>query len=266
MEFGLFIQGYTPNFRREVDPEAEHHAFMDDLEVVMAADKAGFKYVWVTEHHFLDEYSHLSANDVVLGYLAHATERIHLGSGIFNPLPQVNHPAKVAERVAMLDHLSERPLRVRHRPGRRQPRDPRLPARHEGPDAGPGRSGRTSSASSPRCGCRTRTRATTASSGRCRPARSCPSRTASPTRPCGTPPATPRATPWRPSKGLGVLGFSVGVVRRAGPGAARPTRTTIGNAEPGRRLRQRQRDGHHRRRSWPRTRRRPRQSLPAART
>ena len=107
MEFGLFIQGYTPNFRREADPEAEHHALMNELEVVEAADKAGFKYVWVTEHHFLDEYSHLSANDVILGYLAHATDRIHLGSGIFNPLPQVNHPAKVAERVAMLDHLTE---------------------------------------------------------------------------------------------------------------------------------------------------------------
>jgi alkanesulfonate monooxygenase SsuD/methylene tetrahydromethanopterin reductase-like flavin-dependent oxidoreductase (luciferase family) len=74
---------------------------------VIAADKAGFKYVWVTEHHFLDEYSHLSANDVVLSYLAHATERIHLGSGIFNPLPQVNHPAKLAERVTMLDHVSQ---------------------------------------------------------------------------------------------------------------------------------------------------------------
>ena len=106
MEFGVFIQTFTPKFRRDVDPDAEHHALMDDLEVVQAADRAGFKYVWVTEHHFLDEYSHLSANDVVLGYLAHATERIHLGSGIFNPLAQVNHPAKVAERVAMLDHLS----------------------------------------------------------------------------------------------------------------------------------------------------------------
>jgi alkanesulfonate monooxygenase SsuD/methylene tetrahydromethanopterin reductase-like flavin-dependent oxidoreductase (luciferase family) len=106
VEFGLFIQGYVPKFRREVDPDAEHNAFMDEIEIVQAADKAGFKYVWVTEHHFLDEYSHLSANDVVLGYLAHATERIHLGSGIFNPLPQVNHPAKVAERVAMLDHLT----------------------------------------------------------------------------------------------------------------------------------------------------------------
>ena len=76
-------------------------------QAVIAADKAGFKYVWVTEHHFLDEYSHLSANDVVLSYLAAKTERIHLGSGIFNPLPQVNHPAKVAERVAYLDHVSD---------------------------------------------------------------------------------------------------------------------------------------------------------------
>jgi alkanesulfonate monooxygenase SsuD/methylene tetrahydromethanopterin reductase-like flavin-dependent oxidoreductase (luciferase family) len=108
VEFGIFIQGYNPKFRRGDDPvEAEHKAFMDELAAVIAADKAGFKYVWVTEHHFLDEYSHLSANDVICGYLAHATERIHIGSGIFNPLPPVNHPAKVAERVAMLDHLSE---------------------------------------------------------------------------------------------------------------------------------------------------------------
>lgn len=106
MEFGIFIQSYTPAFMREKNPDAEHNVIMNDLEVVQAADRAGFKYVWVTEHHFLDEYSHLSANDVVLGYLAHATERIHLGSGIFNPLAAVNHPAKVAERVAMLDHLS----------------------------------------------------------------------------------------------------------------------------------------------------------------
>ena len=107
MEFGVFIQGYNPIFRRGDDPvEAEHRALMNELELVQAADRAGFKYVWVTEHHFLDEYSHLSANDVICGYLAHATERIHVGSGIFNPLPQVNHPVKLAERVAMLDHLT----------------------------------------------------------------------------------------------------------------------------------------------------------------
>jgi alkanesulfonate monooxygenase SsuD/methylene tetrahydromethanopterin reductase-like flavin-dependent oxidoreductase (luciferase family) len=107
MEFGLMVQNYVPKFRREVDPDAEHHVIMDELELARAADRAGFKYFWVVEHHFLDEYSHMSANDVVAGYIAATTTRIHIGSGIFNPLPQVNHPAKVAERVAMLDHISE---------------------------------------------------------------------------------------------------------------------------------------------------------------
>jgi alkanesulfonate monooxygenase SsuD/methylene tetrahydromethanopterin reductase-like flavin-dependent oxidoreductase (luciferase family) len=106
MEFGLFIQNYVPNSRREADPQAEHHAIFEDIDAVVAADKAGFKFVWITEHHFLDEYSHLSANDVVAGYLAAKTERIHIGSGIFNPLPQVNHPAKLAERVNYLDQLT----------------------------------------------------------------------------------------------------------------------------------------------------------------
>ncbi len=107
MEFGIFIQNYVPNFRREQDADAEHTVIMDDLRVVEAADRAGFKYALIPEHHFLDEYSHLSANDVITGYLAHATERIHIVSAIFNPLPQLNHPAKVAERAAMLDHVSQ---------------------------------------------------------------------------------------------------------------------------------------------------------------
>src|SRR4051794_18034777 len=94
MEFGLFIQNYVPNHRREHDPDAEHHAIFEDLEAVIAADKAGFKFVWITEHHFLDEYSHLSANDVVAGYLAAKTERIHIGGGIFNPLPAGDPPAE----------------------------------------------------------------------------------------------------------------------------------------------------------------------------
>ena len=107
MEFGIFIQNYLPNHRRENDPDAEHHVIMDELDLVIAADKAGFKYAWLPEHHFLDEYSHLSANDVVAGYLANATERIHIGSGIWPTNPQQNHPIRLAERAAMCDHLSE---------------------------------------------------------------------------------------------------------------------------------------------------------------
>jgi alkanesulfonate monooxygenase SsuD/methylene tetrahydromethanopterin reductase-like flavin-dependent oxidoreductase (luciferase family) len=107
MEFGLFNSLYVPNELAARDPAAEHNRLLDEIAVVQAADRCGFKYTWATEHHFLTEYSHLSANEVFLGYLAHATERIHIGSGIFNITPPVNHPARVAERVAMLDHLSE---------------------------------------------------------------------------------------------------------------------------------------------------------------
>lgn len=106
MEFGLFIQGFTPKPERDRVPNYEHQVLMQDIALVEAADKAGFKFVWITEHHFLDEYSHLASNDTVAAYLAARTERIHIGAGIFNPLPSVNHPAKVAERVATLDHLT----------------------------------------------------------------------------------------------------------------------------------------------------------------
>lgn len=106
MEFMLAFFNTVPKQAREKDPHAEHTAIMADLEYMIAAEKAGFKYAIVPEHHFLDEYSHISGNAPALGYLAHATERIHLLSGIMNPLPQVRHPATVAEAGAYLDHIS----------------------------------------------------------------------------------------------------------------------------------------------------------------
>ena len=105
MEFGVFVGMYHPNHRREAG-ETEQDVLRAELDVVQAADRAGFKYVWVTEHHFLDEYSHLSANEAFLAYALAITERIHIGSGIFNITPPVNHPARVAEKVAMLDQLA----------------------------------------------------------------------------------------------------------------------------------------------------------------
>ncbi len=109
MEFGIFVQAHLPRARIEAAgsrDEAEHTALMKEMELIQLADRTGWKYAWITEHHFLTEYSHLSDSAAVLGYLAHATERIHIGSGIFNLNPQVNHPLRLAERVAMLDHLS----------------------------------------------------------------------------------------------------------------------------------------------------------------
>ena len=108
MEFGLFVQAHVPRHEMEADPVgAEHRRLMRELELAEHCDRHGFKYVWSTEHHFLEEYSHISAPEIFLPYIAARTKRIHVGSAIYNITPPVNHPARIAERVAMLDHLSE---------------------------------------------------------------------------------------------------------------------------------------------------------------
>ena len=107
MEFGIFNSLYLPHHLTDVDREhAEANRLRDEVAWTVAADRAGFKYTWATEHHFLTQYSHLSANESFLAYVAALTTNIHLGSGIFNITPPVNHPARVAERVAVLDILS----------------------------------------------------------------------------------------------------------------------------------------------------------------
>ncbi len=108
MEFGLFVQAHVPRHEMESDPQgAEHSRLMRELDLAVHCDRVGFKYAWAVEHHFLEEYSHLSASEIFLPYIAARTERIHVGSAIYNITPPVNHPARMAERVAMLDHLSE---------------------------------------------------------------------------------------------------------------------------------------------------------------
>ena len=58
------------------------------------------------EHHFLEEYSHSSAPEVFLAACSQRTERIRLGHGIVLMPPPYNHPARVAERIANLDLVS----------------------------------------------------------------------------------------------------------------------------------------------------------------
>ena len=52
--------------------------------IAIHADKFNWKYVWFGEHHALTEYSHLSAPEVAIGYVAAKTERIHMGTAIMN--------------------------------------------------------------------------------------------------------------------------------------------------------------------------------------
>ena len=105
MRFGIFYEHQNP--RPWEDERAEHRLLKDALEQIEIADRVGFDYVWEVEHHFLEEYSHSSAPEVFLAAAAVRTSRIRLGHGIVQIPPPVNHPARVAERVATLDLISD---------------------------------------------------------------------------------------------------------------------------------------------------------------
>jgi alkanesulfonate monooxygenase SsuD/methylene tetrahydromethanopterin reductase-like flavin-dependent oxidoreductase (luciferase family) len=106
MEFGVFAQLFVPQFERDQDPGAEHKRIFRNIEIAKAADANAFKYLWCPQHHFLDEYSHMPGPEAFLGHCSAITERVHLGSAIFNITPPVNKPQRIAENVALLDHLT----------------------------------------------------------------------------------------------------------------------------------------------------------------
>jgi alkanesulfonate monooxygenase SsuD/methylene tetrahydromethanopterin reductase-like flavin-dependent oxidoreductase (luciferase family) len=103
MKFGIFYEHQLP---RPWDDRSELQLIQDALEQCELADRLGFHYVWEVEHHFLEEYSHSSAPEVFLAAVSQRTRRIRLGHGIVLTAPGFNHPARTAERIAMLDLVS----------------------------------------------------------------------------------------------------------------------------------------------------------------
>jgi len=108
MKFGLFyeLQLPRPYDASTWDPDAERRIYHEMLEQVELADRLGFDYVFEVEHHFLEEYSHSSAPELVMAALSQRTRNIRLSHGIVLTPPPYNHPARVAERIAALDLLS----------------------------------------------------------------------------------------------------------------------------------------------------------------
>ncbi|MCI0832469.1 MAG: LLM class flavin-dependent oxidoreductase, partial [Chloroflexi bacterium] len=109
MKFGLFYEHQIPRPRDkdQWDPDAEHKMMKNALDQIELADQLGFDYIFEVEHHFLEEYSHSSAPEVFLAAASQRTKNIRLGHGITLMPPRYNHPARVAERIATLDLVSD---------------------------------------------------------------------------------------------------------------------------------------------------------------
>ena len=101
MKFGIFYELQLP---RPWGPDDERQLYQNALSQVELADRLGYDYAWDVEHHFLEEYSHSPQPEVFLAAASQRTRNIRLGHGIIQ-LP-TNHPARVAEKVACLDLVS----------------------------------------------------------------------------------------------------------------------------------------------------------------
>ncbi|MCH8190531.1 MAG: LLM class flavin-dependent oxidoreductase [Chloroflexi bacterium] len=87
--------------------EGVRRVYRECIEQVKLADELGYRTVWFTEHHFLPKFSFSPAPEIFLAALARETKNIRLGHGIVLLPHRINHPLRVAERIAVLDLVSD---------------------------------------------------------------------------------------------------------------------------------------------------------------
>jgi limonene 1,2-monooxygenase len=97
MKFGCFISPIHP------PRENPTLALRQDVELVQHLDRLGYDEAWVGEHHS-SGWEIIPSPEVFLAHAAALTQRIKLGTGVVS-LPYHN-PFMVAERMVLLDHLS----------------------------------------------------------------------------------------------------------------------------------------------------------------
>src|ERR1700756_1955952 len=102
VKFSITFEAQTVDTSRE----AEFKLFHEIVDECIEAERNGFDGVWAVEHTALTQYAHMSAPETFLAYAAGRTSRLQIGHGVVCLPPAMNHPVKVAERIATLDILS----------------------------------------------------------------------------------------------------------------------------------------------------------------
>jgi len=83
---------------------SDSQIYSEEIRLCLLAEELGDDVIWPVEHHFSD-YSFCPDNTQFLSYLAGRTSTIDLGTAAVI-LPW-NEPLRVAEKIAMLDELSD---------------------------------------------------------------------------------------------------------------------------------------------------------------
>src|SRR3954451_21192609 len=103
MKIDLFNEIQNPR------PWPEGHEqlrFRQAIDQAVLADELGYGCWWQVEHHGAGEVSLSSPPELMLAALSQRTSRIRLGHSAVLAPGRFNHPIRVAERAAWLDHLS----------------------------------------------------------------------------------------------------------------------------------------------------------------
>src|ERR1700758_359053 len=98
MHFGIFVE----EMRRGA---SQADAFREAFALAERAEAWGIDCVWLGEIHFNPARSVISASLQVASSIATRTRRLRVGTAV-QVLP-LNHPLRIAEEVATVDHISE---------------------------------------------------------------------------------------------------------------------------------------------------------------
>jgi alkanesulfonate monooxygenase SsuD/methylene tetrahydromethanopterin reductase-like flavin-dependent oxidoreductase (luciferase family) len=90
------------------DGISDGQVYDEEIRLALLADELGFDVIWSVEHHFFD-YSFCPDNTQLLSYLAPRLTNAEVGTAAVI-LPW-NEPLRVAEKIALLDHLARGRLR-----------------------------------------------------------------------------------------------------------------------------------------------------------
>ncbi|MEJ7584396.1 MAG: LLM class flavin-dependent oxidoreductase [Acidimicrobiales bacterium] len=101
MQFGVQMIFQSYGYPDEV---TDGQVVAEEIRLGEVAEEVGFDGLWPVEHHF-EDYAFCPDNVVFLAHMAARTKRIGLGTGAVI-LPW-NEPIRVAERISLLDHLSD---------------------------------------------------------------------------------------------------------------------------------------------------------------
>lgn len=98
MQWGVALTTYLPPDRTQQEVFSNSRAF------ARAAEALGFSDAWVLEHHFI-RYGLCPHALTMAASLLGETSTLRVGTAV--SVAPLDHPVRVAEQVAMIDHMSE---------------------------------------------------------------------------------------------------------------------------------------------------------------